>query len=407
MGEFPMLKIFTDRALALVFLVLGLVGLYFGCRMSYAFGKNMSTDHAIFLGLVAVLAAFVLPARDILKERNKHNLANWAGWFGAIMILIEFGSHAGYTVGLRQWNVKQGEMQATKYEDNRGSVENARAEVIAAEKRIADLQWVPATATIAGLETSISVKQEAIRQEERRGGCGPVCLRLRTEVVPLQQQLGALNDRASLEARIAENKAWLENARKRAGTTDAGRSDVDEHNKFFARMFTWELNPDSSSLTWAQIVVGLVMALGATSFAPGALTLAFALGRGKLELFGDEGGGDRSRKPSSNNGDNTNTLKLVIGTEDKGSDRHTASHTSHHTTTIEKIIEKEKPITNIIEHVPNARRIARVQDTMFARRVAAVTKDLRQATVIDINQVNRRVLPGSKKNTGRLSAWYS
>jgi hypothetical protein len=92
-----------------VWLYTGIVTLIVAAAMSVDFGWSVSSKHALFLGCLSLVAAF-LPdaARDQWKHESKP-MGFILGLVAVPLLLIEFGSHAGYTAGLRGNNISESE----------------------------------------------------------------------------------------------------------------------------------------------------------------------------------------------------------------------------------------------------------------------------------------------------------
>ena len=208
----------------------GLVTLLCSMAMAYDYASQFSWKHGLVLAAVSFATAF-LP-----EESYKHWRAGMRGVaVGLVVVSIpmfwqEAKSHIAYTAGFRGINVETASLQQTRYDDGRNSVEQANRDIVSAEARIKQLSWLPSDVTATGIASAIDTKNEEVRQEAKRGGCGPNCLRLRQELTELEKRKGAIEDLTAEKAKLAAAKAWLENAKNKAAAIEHKPSIVSHQN---------------------------------------------------------------------------------------------------------------------------------------------------------------------------------
>lgn len=270
----------STRVLIAVLLCCGFYGLYVSAKMAHKFGSTISPEHASGLVLITILAAFIFAARDIFKSRGDKTMAFVAGALGVMFVSAELWSHIGYTVGQRHGNVVGATVQKAKFDDNRDSVDQAKRDIVSAQARLDELQkqngWA-ASVSADALRAKLESLNLAIKLEAERGGCKARCLERTKERDELASRIAILEERTSLDTKIAAAKAWLEKAKVTAANTDVGESSVVEQALLPAKLISMSLDPDKNSVGWAQIFIGLFMAVIQTALAPGAITTAFRL----------------------------------------------------------------------------------------------------------------------------------
>ncbi len=273
-------KIASTRVLILILLAVGAYGLWVSCKMAYKFGVTISPEHATGLVLVTILAAFIFAARDIFKARGDKTMVYAATILGVMFIAAEFWSHIGYTVGQRHGNVVNATVQQTVHSNVSKSVDEDEATLKALEANLKTLETKNAWAASADAKAwrlMLEEKQAAADREAARVRCGPKCELLKAEVIELAKKIGTLEQRASLTERIDSTRKSIAERRARFEKTDVGESSVIEQALLPAKLLSGSLNPDKTSIGWAQIFIGLFMAVIQTALAPGAITTAFRL----------------------------------------------------------------------------------------------------------------------------------
>lgn len=269
-------------------LYLGGITLAAAAGMSLAFGREISWLHAAFLACMSAVAAF-LPhvAYEQWGDGNRKTAITLAIVF-VPLFAIEFYTHAGYTAGLRGRNIETAIVQNARYDSRQDEVREGKASLALWERRLSDLErehaWAT-TVTADALRTQLSTADEAIRQEERRGGCGPKCLALKKDKAGLEARIALAEEKSTLTTRIEATRKVLSASREKAATTDHQSSAVAHQNAFLSRIVSLaaqgSLEPTPFVGEAAQQSVNLAMALAGTGLPALALFIAGLYRRGE------------------------------------------------------------------------------------------------------------------------------
>jgi hypothetical protein len=233
-----------------VVLALALIGLASSAAMAFFFGISVSLMHGIFLIVVSV--GFALGPHLAHKVWLKG--ARTSAAIIAILCIplgvVEWYSHNGYTAGLRGVDIGDAKVQQAKYQSAHVAVDDDKTNLDLWRKQLAELEaahaWAP-TVTASGLRDSLPAIDEAIRQETRRGGCGPKCLGLQRDKAAIAEKIGVAELRADLTKRIEATRNVLATARQKADTTEfkhsAAAQQATSISKLFALVSSGSLNP--------------------------------------------------------------------------------------------------------------------------------------------------------------------
>ncbi len=254
-----------------VWLYTGLVTLVVAAAMSVDFGWSVSSKHAIFLGCLSLVAAF-LPdaARDQWKHESKAMGAVLA-LIAVPLLAIEFGSHAGYTAGLRGTNITEAKVQNTKYEDTREQVADHRKNLAMWQAQLAKLQadnaWA-ATVKADGLRAEMAPMDKAIELETARGGCKTKCQALMAQKADLEKRITTVEQATDLTKRIEATQRLVDASRAKAASTEHKVSTVDHQNGFYAQtvslMRTGSINASEQTEHTMNAAINVAMALAGT-----------------------------------------------------------------------------------------------------------------------------------------------
>jgi hypothetical protein len=218
--------------------------------MAFFFGISVSLMHGIFLIVVSV--GFALGPHLAHKVWLKG--ARTSAAIIAILCIplgvVEWYSHNGYTAGLRGVDIGDAKVQQAKYQSAHVAVDDDKTNLDLWRKQLAELEaahaWAP-TVTASGLRDSLPAIDEAIRQETRRGGCGPKCLGLQRDKAAIAEKIGVAELRADLTKRIEATRNVLATARQKADTTEfkhsAAAQQATSISKLFALVSSGSLNP--------------------------------------------------------------------------------------------------------------------------------------------------------------------
>lgn len=241
--------------------------------LTATFGASISIGMMVALAVISIMASY-LPA--IMVEVYESG-RRWPLYFGipvaVLVTVVDITTNASTTGVYRTTDVVQATVQQTKYDDNRANVEELQGKLKFLQERQKQLEghagWT-GTKPAAAFAGEIAAKEEAIAQEARRGGCGPICLRLKQELAELQanQAVAAEHERNSkmLEATIE----GLQKTRAVAATVEKGESSVETQNVRLASLFTLSRQPTDDARHWTDMLLmaflGLVVTFASQFF---------------------------------------------------------------------------------------------------------------------------------------------
>lgn len=251
--------------------ILGAVALAAACAMSFFFGKSISLTHGVFLVVLSAVAAFGPHAAHKVYEMGKRPAGIALAVLCAPLLMIEFYSHAGYTAGLRGTNIGDAKVQQARYQSVHEGVSEDKTNLALWQRQLAELEtahaWAP-TVSATGLRESLPAMDEAIRQETRRGGCGPKCLALTRDRAAVAEKIGIAERRDDLTAKIDATKRVLATARGKAETVEFKHSSAAHQNEFLGKLVALigagELRPSEFVTESAEQSVNLAMAIAGT-----------------------------------------------------------------------------------------------------------------------------------------------
>lgn len=226
------------------------------------------------LAICAFCSAYIWTIRQFAKKHgaSKMQLAFMLGC-GLIFTGTDAFTNAGSLLWQRSAADTTASVQNVKYEDTRKAVEDAEARITFFETRIADLKggnpWITSVSA-DGLKGQIPALQEAVRQEERRGGCGPKCLGLQKELAGIQERIALAEQLGSHEKMLAAAHTGLAKAREIASGSTAVVSATSSQALSLATLGTLSLKPSDEAQEWTGIIVGAALAIFLT-FAPMAM----------------------------------------------------------------------------------------------------------------------------------------
>lgn len=260
---------------------LGLVSLAAAAAMSFDFGWGVSLKHAIFLATLSIVAAFGPMAAEMLWSRKRRGASIATAAICLPLLAIEFYSHAGYTAGLRGSNIETAHVQNARWEGAQKAATEDETNVALWRKQLATLMEANAwagTVKADGLRAQLATHDEAIRQEERRGGCGPKCLALKQAKAAVEERIAIAEQAGDLTARIEATQRILDRKRETAATTEHKSSAVDHQNQFLTKVVALVANGGTEATPLqrasAEQSVNLAMAIAGTGLPAFALFLA-------------------------------------------------------------------------------------------------------------------------------------
>jgi hypothetical protein len=277
----------TDqKTLQKIFFAIGTVGLGVSCAMTWKFGNSMSAIHGIALVTVTIMAAFIFPMRQFLKNAGHTHAARGIMVLGVFFIGLELFADLGYTIGMREKSMTEAGAQTVAYKHEQESVASERTNLTLWRTQLASLQaenaWA-ATVSADGLRAQLASAQKAIDLETARGGCKAKCLGLMQSKATLENKIATVEQVSGFTKRIEATQRILDKKTEVAVSTKQGFSPVKAQTDFVAQLYLAlsghdakeSLNPDEVSVSFTQIFIGLFIALGATFLPTTAYFLAF------------------------------------------------------------------------------------------------------------------------------------
>lgn len=245
------------------------------CLMSFKFGWSMSVLHAIGLAFITICTALMPP---FIGHQWKSGSRAYAVAMLPILVLlglVEFGTHTGYTNGVRTIETEGATVQNAAYDLKQESAKRNAAQLAAYKADLEKLReanpWV-ATVSPDGLRAQLAPMQLAIEQEKARGGCGPKCLALTKDKAAIEDRIAVAERGTQIGQQIALLEAEVNKREDVAVTAEFRSSEVVAQTNIFAKAVAWSLEPSAAEKEGTQIGVGFAMAL-ATTFLPAVFML--------------------------------------------------------------------------------------------------------------------------------------
>lgn len=272
---------------------LGLVSLAAAAGMSFAVGWKMTALHALFLACLSFVTAFLPEAAYRAWNEGKRGVTIALALIAVPLFAIEFGQHAAYTAGVRGVDIVTAKVQNAVYDNNQDSVAQAKRDIVSAEALIKRLSWLPSDVTAAGMAAKIQAQKEAIRQEEKRGGCGPKCLALTQELAEMEKMKAGAEDLTRERERMAAAKRVLEDRKEKANATQHATSQAEMMNSFLSEAVALigfgSLTPTAGIEKATQTSANFAVAAAGTGLPALALFIA---GLYRIRGRDDEGSGE-------------------------------------------------------------------------------------------------------------------
>lgn len=283
-----MRKLFRDMfdsldAFGRFWLLLGLGSLAAAAAMSFDFGWQVSTKHAIFLAILTVVAAFGPMAAEMLFTKGRKGPAIATALICIPLLGIEFYSHAGYTAGLRGSNIETAGVQNTRYDGAQDDVKRNRDELAMLMSVLSGLQkdapWA-ATVKADGLRSQVATLEKAIAEEgnARNGGCKRRCLDLMKQKTEVENKIAVAEKVEDTQKRIADLQIAIDKKRDVANATVHVASAVAHQNDALKRWVALAVNGDVKVTELqgaaAQESANLAMAIAGTGLPAFALFMA-------------------------------------------------------------------------------------------------------------------------------------
>jgi len=246
--------------------------------LTVQFGLTISVGIAGALAVVSIMASYIWP---IAIETNRNVGSGIMGHaVRAMAIIVAVGvtlldgiTNSSTTGTHRVVDVHDARLQTTNSTNVSSKLDEARDTLARQKKRLADMTtsngW-NASVTPTEMQARLETASEAVRQEEKRGGCGPKCLALRQDRDKISATLGALTEHNKLVGMIAATQAHIEKLTAEVASTPPQVSSVDVQNKKLAGLFTLSRDPGEGAVywtdTWMMVAIGLMITLASQFF---------------------------------------------------------------------------------------------------------------------------------------------
>lgn len=247
-------------------LIIGLGALAVDAAISFKYGWTQTSIHAAGFALLAVFFAFLPDQAALMWERRKFfaSLTMWAvtGCIGT----MAFWSHLGYGAGVRVGDIQQTGVQNSIHKAVNANADSERANLDAWKKQLATLMeanaWA-ATVKADGLRAQLDSHDEAIRQEEKRGGCGPKCLGLKQAKGKLEERIATVEQASDLTKRIEATQRILDAKLAKAEKVEFKSSSVVNQVSTAGQLYLAfsgakpedTLEPDRVTVSYANLII--------------------------------------------------------------------------------------------------------------------------------------------------------
>lgn len=294
-------------------LYLGLATLVVAAAMSYSFGAEISTKHALFLMCLSAIAAFLPEAAYSQWEDGRKIVSVVLGLLALPVLTIEFYTHAGYTAGLRGSNIETATVQNSKYDGAQDTAKENKALLESFKRQLADFkakngEWVT-TVSADALRAQLESANLAIKLEAAKKGCKEKCLARTKERDEIAAKIATIEAGNKLAEQVTAQQALVDKRRDVAATVAHTSSAVDHQNKFLAKTVSLisdgSLKPSEIMTESAQQTVNLMMALAGTGLPALALFIA-----GLYRREEDKGRSAQARAPETT--DSAQTSSSVV-----------------------------------------------------------------------------------------------
>lgn len=257
----------AGTALAIVSLVL-----------TVQFGLTISVGIAGALAVVSIMASYMWP---IAVEVSRNAGSGWVGYgvktlavVVAVAVTFLDGITNSSTTGThRVSDVHVASVQNVNASNATAQLADKRALLAMQKKRYEEMSkshGFNAHVTPHELQSRFETATEAIRQEERRGGCGPRCLALKQQRDQIAATIGSVTEHNKLAEMIAATQSHIETLTKQVAETPPTVSSVDVQNKKLASLFSFDRNPGEGVVywtdTWMMVAIGLIITLASQFF---------------------------------------------------------------------------------------------------------------------------------------------
>lgn len=230
---------------------------------------------AALMGLITYGLAHLLTQIDRYWQADRRVAAGCLAGVALLFFFAEYNGHLMFNVGHRKADIEQAQLQDTRYDDTRSSVDELKFKKQTLEKQKAKLEdaavsgW-NSTKPTAAWQADIT-NLEGDKLFKRSNGCANVtksdsrafCNKL-TEA---RANLAVAQSYDDTVAQLKATDAALLGMRDKSAGTHKGESITADSTKLFAQISTGSLAPAATALAWTNIGLGgfisLISSIGA------------------------------------------------------------------------------------------------------------------------------------------------
>lgn len=267
-----------------VALYAGLAALAAGIGMAFEYGRAMSYLHAVSLALLAIAGAVGFVGADILRSKGRSSAAGVVTVATVCLLLAEYGTHFGYTVGHRVRDQQEATVQNTTHKAAQENREAEKTNLALWQDQLKALMAQNAWATTVkadGLREELATLKERMAKEEqgqrgRKAGKGKEFESLQNQANAISTKIATVEQAADLTKRIEATQRLLDKKVETAANTEFRSSKIVNQTAAFAQIAMWDDKPTDSAISWTQLVLGAIIAAVTTYLAPFFFSIAFS-----------------------------------------------------------------------------------------------------------------------------------
>lgn len=267
-----------------VALYAGLVALAAGIGMAFEYGRAMSYLHAVSLALLAIAGSVGFVGADILRSKGRKTAAGVVTVATVGLLLAEYGTHFGYTVGHRARDQQETTVQNATHKAVQENREAEKANLTLWQEQLKALMAQNAWATTTkaeGLRGELAALKDRMTKEEqgqrgRKAGKGKEFEKLQDQYTALEAKIATVEQAADLTKRIEATQRLLDKKVETAAKTEFRSSKIVNQTAAFAQIAMWDDKPSDSAISWTQLVLGAIIAAVTTYLAPFFFSIAFS-----------------------------------------------------------------------------------------------------------------------------------
>lgn len=273
-----------EAQLKKVALYAGLLALVTGIGMAFEYGRAMSWLHAVSLSLLAVAGSLGFVGADLLRSKGRKVAGTVLSAATVCLLLAEYGTHFGYTVGHRARDQQETTVQNATHRAVQENREGEKTNLALWQEQLKTLMAQNAWATTVkadGLRAELKDLQDRMAKEEqgqrgRKAGKGKEFERLQDAATATAKRIDTVEQAADLTKRIEATQRLLDKKVETAAKTEFRSSKIVNQTAAFAQIAMWDDKPSDSAISWTQLVLGAVIAAVTTYLAPFFFAIAFS-----------------------------------------------------------------------------------------------------------------------------------